>query len=137
MKKIYEKIKPFCVFVLKVLFWLILLGAILFFTNYSDEKIPLFIVLCAYIFILLNFYNSKDRYNDWQNSEAEFYKRFCKSWHPTIVGYLFVFVFGIIYFDLFQFLLFMFLTYCTELWDRRFITADIKQDLILEELKKR
>lgn len=135
LKHILKRIKPLLSFILKVILWLILFGAILFFTNYTEEKIPFYIVFCAYIFLVTNYYSLKNNYKIWQESESEFYKRFCEKWHPTILGYLFVFAFGIMYFDLFQFILFMFIAYCMELWDRRFITNEIKQDLILEKLK--
>lgn len=130
-----EKVKKFFIVLLKIVLWFALFCLILLLTNYSEEKVSLTLVIAGYIFILVNFYTIKNNYKNWQESESEFNKRFCEQWRPNILGYLFVFVVGLLYLNSFEFIIAIVFAYCMELWDRRFITNDIKQDMILEKLK--
>lgn len=132
--------KPKLIFLLKTFSWLVLLGVILIVTSYDgyENKPNICAVLGLYILIVVQHYTDDLNYENWlQKAEYdEFYKRFCEQYHPHIIGYFIMYIIGLLCCNTIGFIACVFFCYIIDLWERRFITADIKQDMILENFKK-
>ena len=137
LKRIKKKLLAISKLILKVIGWALLFGIILIFSEPEIEK-PLWIIATIYITLIINFVIDNKNYREWQKTPNvnSFNRRFCTEWHPSIFGKLVVFWFALKYFDLFGFIISFLFVYCMDLWDRRYITNNIKNDMILEELLK-
>jgi hypothetical protein len=65
--------------------------------------------------------------------EVFFYKKFCEMYNPTMysLSMLGFCVFGHIFFNFHYYLLILLILYSYDLWDRRYLTNEIKQNMIL------
>ena len=138
LKKIFKilkkSIKPLFIICLIVVSFVLLT----MFSNYLEEKIPFWLVVIVYLGIIINYYLAKQNYKSWQSlaANSEFEKRFCEAWRPHIIDFLIVFFVSLKFCDAFGFIVLNCLCYMVEIWDRRYLTTTIKQDLILEKLNK-
>ena len=137
IKKPLKYLKPLLLFSLKACLWVCVFGAICLFTNYSEEKIPFGLVVFIYILIVVHHYQINSLYKNWEKygETDEYYKDFCKQWHPNVLFYLIIFSFSLYYFDIFGFIFSNIFAHCFELWDRRYIGNNIKLDMILKNIK--
>ena len=138
-KKIWKFLKPKIIILLKVIGWLLLFVVISLFAPY-ENKIDVWLVFAVYIFTIINHYNLSKNYKDWEEQAEynEFYKRFCNVWKPWNIqaANLIMFFICLKLFDTVGFVICVLIPYLYDIWGRRFITTDIKQNLILEKLNK-
>lgn len=129
--------KPLIIFLLRICLWGSIFCIIGMFTNYSDERIPFWLLIAVYINIVIHHYSINRNYKDWEELAEydEFNKEFCKQWSPNVLNYLFVYAFSAYYFNIFEFIIAIVFVYCIELWDRRYISNSIKLDLLLKNSK--
>lgn len=124
--------------ILKIIGWLGLFVLLLIIRAYNDKEPDFSTVTAFYIVFIIHYYKLKSDYSYWQSLAAsdEFYERFCKRYYPNVFGYIFAFTIGLRFFNIIGIAVCLILTYLYDLWERRFITADIKQDIILEKLAR-
>lgn len=130
--------------VLKVLLycflWFVLFVVIyIFLFDKYDSKISEAMFLGVYIAILIFYYLNKKNYENWKNFAEydKFHKLFCKRYKPSIIGNLIIFCVCVKFCNSIQLFVFSFLLpLILDTWDRRYITQDIKLDMILEKLNK-
>lgn len=138
-KKLWKVLKPILIFILKLFGWLVLLGIIFIITSYDDygNKPSIWLVFAFYIGIISQHYTDDNNYKNWleRSQYDEFYNRFCEQYQPHIIGYIIMFAIGLKYCNTWGFIVCVLLPYFIDLWDRRYITNNIKQDMILERLK--
>ena len=136
-RRIKKKIMPIIKSILKFIGWAVLFVIILSLAE-PNEEIPFWIITTLYIALIINLITDNSNYKSWQQQAKnnDFYNRFCSEWHPSIFWKLFVFWFALKYFEFAGFVSAYLFVYCMDLWDRRYITHNIKHDLILEELSK-
>lgn len=139
-KTIYNILKPILSFILQLIGWGILFGLICMLASYNtyDSKVDLWIAILIYIWTTLSHKCNKINYKTWQEKAKtdDFYNYFCSEWKPHVSGYLVAFWFGLKFCNNFEFIIIMIMSYCLDLWDRRYITQNIKQDMILKKLKR-
>jgi hypothetical protein len=116
--------------------WGILYLIILWLAEFNSDKISPGFAFCVYFYIVINHYMIHDRYSRWKESESEFDREFCYQWRPNTLFYFILFWVGLKFGNTIELIFLMTIAYALELWDRRFITSDIKQDMILKELKR-
>lgn len=138
-KRLLEFFKPKLIFILKVLMWLVLLMLIFLIFSYDYEKPDFWAVVSIYMWIIINHYIEENNYKNWQMQAEcdEFYQIFCQRWQPhIIINLLVIFGLALKFCDTFGLIIGIIFVYFVDLWNRQFITSDIKQDLILSKLKK-
>ena len=137
-KKITKEIFKIIFGFLKYIVLFVLLCFLASYDFYYDNKIESWLVIWFYIWFLVIHKSDKINYKSWQEKAKynEFEKIFCDLWKPPLIGYLFAFWIGLKFCNNFEFILIMFIANCYDLWTRRYLTNDIKQDLILKELEK-
>lgn len=140
-KRIWKALKPSLIFILKLFGWAILFAILCLLASYDfyyNDNINGWLVISIYIWVILSHRSDKVNYKAWQEKAkySEFDKRFCELWRPSLIGYLFAFWIGLKFCNNFEFILIMLTANCYDLWTRRYLTNNIKNDLILEELQK-
>lgn len=139
-KRLWRIIKSFLLFIMKLAGWLILFAIICYVASYdsnSDNAIPFWLVGGLYFALILNYFSLKRSYENWKYyaKDDEFYKCFCQEYSPRIFEDLLCFCLALKYFDTSMFICFIFALCLKDIWDRRYITNNIKHDLILAKLK--
>ena len=123
----------------KIIGWLFLLGVLEFIASFNNNDNACGYTLGVFIFILADYLQIKKDYSTWQElgKEDAFNKRFCEQWNPNtpFVWSVIILLFAVKILNGWGFFIFIAIYHFMNLWDRRFITSDIKQDLILEKLK--
>ena len=124
--------------ILKIIGWLGLFVLLLIIRAYNEKEPDFYMVTALYTIIIIEYYRLKSDYSYWQllAESDEFHERFCKRYSPNILGNIFVFAIGLRFFNIIGVVVCVILPYLYDLWERRFITADIKQDIILEKLTR-
>ena len=138
IKKVLKKsIKKF----FKFLGWAILLFVICLAADYEQfsEKISIWFVIFMFT-LIVNFYlcdikNYKLYKSNIKKNEVD--KRFYELWKPNILLSLILFWLGLRFGNVLSFLGCISVAWFIELWEKRFIISDIKQDLILEKLNSK
>ena len=140
LRKTREIIKPVLLYILKFFGWIFLLIILCLLAGYNtyDNNISIGLVIFCYIFIIITYRGEIKSFKDWQQlaEKNEFYQKFCNQWQPHILGYLFVFWIGLKFCNNFEFIALILFSYCFNIWDRRYITHDIKHDMILKKLQE-
>ena len=135
LKKFFKVIFTF----LKYIILFVILCLLSSYDFYDNSRLNGWLVVWFYLWVIMIHKDNKINYKSWQDKGkySEFDKRFCELWQPSIIGFLFCFWIGLKFCNNFEFILIMFIPYCYDLWTRRYLTTDIKQDLILKELQKK
>ncbi len=125
-------------FIFKFIGYFILFCIVTFFYN-EDFKLNTGWYIFGFLFTLLQYYSSKNSYKTWLlNAEYDvFYNNFCKQYSVPFLMPFVVLWFanrfcdngGIYFLIIYSFTL-------VDLWERRYLTNDIKQDMILRRLEK-
>lgn len=125
--------------VLKIVGWLLVLGVLLLIASYNDHDSAILCTFGVYVCILSSYYGNKLAYKEWKNMAEydEFYKRFTVRCNP--LSWVFYGILGLMifakFFNCWGFVIYFIVFNAYDLWDRRYNTTDIKQDLILEKLE--
>lgn len=134
-----------CKKILNILFGIIIWGIVYFIgitslhENY-DFKATQEVVTFLFFGILYISWQSNKNYKNWlmRAEQEEFYEKFTVHYKPIekFWAIIFLFIFAH-YCNNFELILMFIIWISYDLYERRFLTNDIKQDLILKELKKR
>lgn len=139
-RRVWKFLKPLFSFLFKFIGW----GALYLFLDITSshnseygDRLNYWLTIGIFIYIILFHKAEKENYKSWQSQAKydEFHKIFCDLWKPSITNYLIAFWFGLKFCNNFEFVILMIIIRSLSLWDRRFITNDIKQDIILKRLK--
>lgn len=141
---IVEFFKNVLKIIFKVILWIIpLLICALFYDNYNNN-VPFYIVFGAYIFWTNIYIQSKKDNEYWkllalgEDTTGEFYKRFLAVYNPInfrILLFMVIFIpFKIL--TTIQYISLFFLICISEILYRRYLTLDLKLDLLLETKPK-
>ena len=106
--------------------------------SYDESAIPFWVVVLFYIGLIINHIGIKQLYKNWEQQAEynEFQKRFCQEYKPKIFDDLICFWLGLKFFNTPLFICLIFALCINDTWNRRYITNNIKHDLILEKLNK-
>lgn len=126
--------------VLKIVGWLLVLGVLLLIASYNDHDNAAACAFSVYVMLFLLYCSKIRPYKNWvQMAEYdEFYKKFTEQYNPEsfivygILGLMIISKF----FNAWGFIVYLIVSEAYDLWDRRYITTNIKQDLILGKLEK-
>lgn len=109
------------------------------YNGYNEIQVSQGLLTIAFILILYNHKTLKNEYKNWESMINEkFYSRFMRSYKLPILLPQLVFLFVIAkYCTTGTFIILLIILFFYELWDRRYIGYNIKQDMILELLDNR
>jgi hypothetical protein len=138
---VFEKIKKALRVLWEIIYYgfIYLLGTGIIYNDYNDVKVPQFLLTLILIALLSQHKSSKEDYKYWENKACDnnFYERFIKRYRmqPFLPIIIIVFIFAR-YCSVGTFIILYIIIVSYDLWDRRYITTDIKNDMILEKLNQ-
>ena len=116
-----------------------LTGISIVYGGYNEVEVPQFLLTLVLIGILTQHKSLKQDYKYWESiaPDDEFYKRFTNRYKIQPLFPIIVIMFLLARFcSIGTFVILYIVITSYDLWDRRFITNDIKHDMILRKLNK-
>lgn len=115
-----------------------LVGISILYSSYNEIQVSQGILTTAFLAMLYYQKSTESHYKYWESMiDSDFYYNFTKSYKPPILLPQLILLFVIAkYCSNGTFILCFLAMFTYDLWDRRYITHDIKHDMILKELKK-
>ena len=115
-----------------------LVGISIIYDSYTEIQVPQWLLATALLSTLWTHKGIKENYNTWLTMvDNDFYYSFTKAYKPLLLlpQLILLFVFAK-YCSVGTFIILYVIILSYDLWDRRYITHNIKHDMILNELKK-
>lgn len=115
-----------------------LIGISLVYNSYTDIQVSQSLLTMAFIATLYYYKSIEGKYKLWESmTDSDFYFNFIRSYKPPLLLPQLIILFILAkYCSVGTFIILFIAMYSYDLWDRRYITHDIKHDMILQELKK-
>jgi hypothetical protein len=138
---VFEKIKKALRVLWEIIYYgfIYLLGTGIIYNDYNDVKVPQNLLTIILIMLFIQHKSTKQDCKYWQSmaSDDNLYARFIKRYKvlPLLPLIIIVFIFAR-YCSIGAFIILYIIIVSYDLWDRRYITIDIKNDMILEKLNQ-
>lgn len=115
-----------------------LVGISILYSSYNEIQVSQGILTTAFLAMLYYHKSTESHYKYWESMiDSDFYYNFTKNYKPPILLPQLILLFVIAkYCSNGAFILCFLAMFTYDLWDRRYVTHDIKHDMILQELKK-
>ena len=139
-KKNVKKFAKFFKVIWEIIYYGIIyfVGISLVYDSYTEIQVPQWLLTTALLSTLWTHKGIKESYNMWLTMvDSDFYYSFTKDYKPLplLPQLILLFVFAK-YCSVGTFIILYVIILSYDLWDRRYITHNIKHDMILQELKK-
>lgn len=139
-KKNTKKFAKFFKVIWEIIYYSIiyLVGISFVYDSYTTVQVSQGLLAFALLFTLVQHKSIKEQYKIWESmQDDDFYYCFTKSYKPLLLLPQLILLFILAKFcSVGAFIILFVAMYTYDLWDRRYITHDIKHDMILKELKK-